>query len=37
MVEFKLNLISPAQGDYLEPVGRVIKSRRMLSICQLDV
>lgn len=36
-VEFKLNLISPAQGDYLEAVGRVIKSGRTLTICQLDV
>ncbi|MGR3439004.1 PaaI family thioesterase [Salipiger abyssi] len=36
-VEFKLNLISPAQGDYLEAVGRVIKNGRTLTICQLDV
>lgn len=36
-VEFKMNLISPAQGDYLEAIGRVIKSGRTLTICQLDV
>lgn len=36
-VEFKLNLISPAQGNYLEAVGRVIKNGRTLTICQLDV
>lgn len=36
-VEFKLNLINPAQGDHLEAVGRVIKSGRTLTICQLDV
>jgi uncharacterized protein (TIGR00369 family) len=36
-VEFKLNLINPAQGDHLEAVGRVIKAGRTLTICQLDV
>lgn len=36
-VEFKLNLISPAQGDHLEAIGRVIKNGRTLTICQLDV
>lgn len=36
-VEFKLNLIAPARGDYLEATGRVIKSGRTLTICQLDV
>lgn len=36
-VEFKLNLINPAQGDWLEAVGRVIKPGRTLTICQLDV
>lgn len=36
-VEFKMNLISPAQGEYLEAIGRVIKSGRTLTICQLDV
>lgn len=36
-VEFKLNLINPAQGEYLEAVGRVIKPGRTLTVCQLDV
>ncbi|MGN7867639.1 PaaI family thioesterase [Paracoccus sp. 22332] len=36
-VEFKLNLMNPAQGDHLEAVGRVIKPGRTLTICQLDV
>jgi len=35
-VEFKLNLIAPARGEYLEATGRVIKSGRTLTICQLD-
>lgn len=36
-VEFKLNLINPAEGDHLDAVGRVVKSGRTLTICQLDV
>ncbi|MDK3019671.1 PaaI family thioesterase [Pseudodonghicola flavimaris] len=36
-VEFKLNLINPAQGDRLEATGRVIKPGRTLTVCQLDV
>ncbi|MCZ0961772.1 PaaI family thioesterase [Paracoccus benzoatiresistens] len=36
-VEFKLNLINPAQGDWLESQGRVVKPGRTLTICQLDV
>lgn len=36
-VEFKINLISPAQGDFLEATGRVIKAGRTLTICQFDV
>ncbi len=36
-VEFKLNLLSPAQGEWLEAVGRVVKSGRTLTICQLEV
>lgn len=35
--EFKLNLLNPAQGDALEATGRVVKSGRTLSVCQLDV
>ncbi|WP_205962147.1 PaaI family thioesterase [Paracoccus siganidrum] len=36
-VEFKLNLINPARGEWLEAVGRVVKPGRTLTICQLDV
>ncbi|MBU2958256.1 PaaI family thioesterase [Paracoccus sp. C2R09] len=35
--EFKLNLLNPARGDAIEATGRVVKSGRTLSICQLDV
>ena len=36
-VEFKLNLLNPGQGDWLQAVGRVVKSGRTLTVCQLDV
>ncbi|WP_245943979.1 PaaI family thioesterase [Acuticoccus kandeliae] len=36
-VEFKINLIAPAEGDHLEAVGRVVKAGRTLTICQLEV
>lgn len=36
-VEFKINLVAPAQGDYLEAVGKVVRSGRTLTICQLEV
>lgn len=36
-VEFKINLLAPAQGDYLEAVGMVVKSGRTLTVCQLEV
>lgn len=36
-VEFKLNLLNPAQGDYVEAIGRVVKGGRTLTICQLEV
>ena len=36
-VEFKINLLAPAQGDYLEAVGTVVRSGRTLTICQLEV
>jgi uncharacterized protein (TIGR00369 family) len=35
--EFKLNLLNPAKGDWLEARGRVIKPGRTLTVCQLDV
>ena len=36
-VEFKINLVAPAEGDRLEAVGSVVKSGRTLTICQLEV
>uniref|UniRef100_UPI0033407ADE PaaI family thioesterase n=1 Tax=Castellaniella defragrans TaxID=75697 RepID=UPI0033407ADE len=36
-VEFKINLMAPAQGESLEAVGRVIRTGRTLSVVQVDV
>ncbi len=36
-VEFKINLLAPAQGESLEAVGRVIRSGRTLTVVQVDV
>lgn len=36
-VEFKLNLIAPADGDCLYAEGRVKKSGRTLTVCELEV
>jgi uncharacterized protein (TIGR00369 family) len=36
-VEFKINLLAPAEGDHLEAVGNVLKSGRTLTVCQLEV
>ena len=36
-VEFKLNLLAPAEGELLEAVGRVVRSGRTLTVCQLEV
>lgn len=36
-VEFKINLLAPAEGDHLEAVGTVIKPGRTLTICRLQV
>jgi uncharacterized protein (TIGR00369 family) len=36
-VEFKINLLAPAQGERLRAVGRVVKAGRTLTICALDV
>lgn len=33
-VEFKINLIAPAQGDRLVARGRVIRSGRTITVCQ---
>lgn len=36
-VDYHLNLVAPADGDYLEATGTVIKSGRTLSVCRLEV
>jgi uncharacterized protein (TIGR00369 family) len=36
-VEYKINLVAPAAGDYLEAVGTVINAGRTLTVCRLDV
>lgn len=36
-VEYKLNLVSPAEGDKLVAIGRVKKSGRSLTVCELEV
>ena len=36
-VEYKLNLVSPAEGEKLVAVGRVKKSGRSLTVCELEV
>ena len=35
--EFKVNLLSPAKGDRLRAVGRVVKSGRTLVVCLGEV
>ncbi|MEZ5788083.1 MAG: PaaI family thioesterase [Xanthobacteraceae bacterium] len=36
-VEFKINLIAPAQGNRLSATGRVVKHGRTLTICAFEV
>lgn len=36
-VEFKINLLAPGRGDWLEAIGTVVRSGRTLTICQVDV
>jgi uncharacterized protein (TIGR00369 family) len=36
-VEYKINLMAPATGDYLEAVGTVVKAGRTLTVCRLEV
>jgi len=36
-VEFKVNLLAPADGDHFVAQGRVIKPGRTLTICEFDV
>lgn len=35
-IEFKTNLLAPAQGDYFRVVGRVIKPGRTITVCQAE-
>lgn len=36
-VEYKINLLAPAVGEYIEAVGTVLKAGRTLTVCQLEV
>ncbi len=36
-VEFKVNLLSPAVGDKLVAVGRVVRAGRTLTVCAAEV
>ena len=36
-VEFKINLIAPADGDVLRARGEVVRGGRTLTICRVDV
>ncbi|MBC7843760.1 MAG: PaaI family thioesterase [Gemmatimonadaceae bacterium] len=36
-VEFKINLLAPAVGDYLRAVGRVVRAGRTLTVCSGEV
>ena|SRR5213596_3472892 len=36
-VEFKINLLAPAEGEQLEAVGKVVKPGRTLTVCGLEV
>ncbi len=35
--EFKINLLAPADGEFLRARGRVVKPGRTLSVCDVDV
>lgn len=35
--ELKINLLAPAQGEYFIARGKVVKSGKTLSICQIEV
>src|SRR5262245_55291579 len=36
-VEYKINLLAPADGERLVAAGRVIKSGRTLTVCEVEV
>jgi uncharacterized protein (TIGR00369 family) len=35
-IEFKTNLLAPAQGDFFRVVGRVVKPGRTITVCQAE-
>jgi uncharacterized protein (TIGR00369 family) len=35
-IEFKINLLAPAQGDHFRIIGRVIKPGRTITVCQAE-
>ena len=36
-VEYKINMVAPAQGDWVRAVGQVIRAGRTLTICDFKV
>lgn len=36
-VEYKINLLAPADGEHLVATGRAIRSGRTLSVCEVEV
>jgi uncharacterized protein (TIGR00369 family) len=36
-IEYKINLLAPAQGDYFRAIGRVVKSGRTITVCDGEV
>ena len=36
-VEFKLNLLAPAEGDRFAAIGRVVRAGRTLTVCSAEV
>lgn len=36
-VEYKINLLAPADGEHLVATGRVIRSGRTLTVCEVEV
>jgi uncharacterized protein (TIGR00369 family) len=36
-VEYKINLLAPAEGERLDAIGTVVKAGRTLTVCALEV
>src|ERR1043166_5300278 len=36
-VEYKINLLAPAQGEYFRAIGRVVKPGRTITVCEGEV